>query len=223
MHIAVVEDEEKLAALLQEGLQQEGYQVSLFFDGLSAQQALEKHPTLYDLMVLDLMLPVKSGFEVCQGLRNSGITLPILILTARDTVEDKVTVLDSGADDFVTKPFVFEELLARIRAIARRVQAVETPQLTIANIILDRSTRITKQDGVVVPLTFTEFELLWYLLEHRPAARSRDEIFAHLWPRADIGMSNIIDVHIRNIRKKLHDDHQEVIRTVRGLGYAAAA
>lgn len=222
MKLVLVEDERKLARSLKEGLVWEGYEVDAFPDGESMEAALEAHPDAYNLMILDLGLPRKSGLDVCRDVRAKGYTLPILILTARDTVEDKVGALDAGADDFVTKPFSFEELLARVRALLRRVRTNTNRQIVIGNLVIDLDAYVVTRDGVTIALTLKEFELLAYLAERRGQAKSREEIFAHLWQGNDAStFSNVVDVHVRNIRLKLDDDHDHaIIRTVRGVGYA---
>lgn len=222
MKLVLVEDERKLARSLREGLVWEGYEVDAFPNGELVEEAVESNPDAYDLMILDLGLPQKSGLEVCRDLRKKGHTLPILILTARDSIEDKVGALDAGADDFVTKPFSFEELLARVRALLRRARTNTNRQITIGEVMIDLDAYVVTRGGVAVPLTLKEFELLAYLAERRGQAKSREEIFAHLWQGSDASaFSNVVDVHVRNIRLKLDDDHDHaIIRTVRGVGYA---
>ncbi len=222
MKLVLVEDERKLARSLREGLVWEGYEVDAFPNGELVEEAVESNPDAYDLMILDLGLPQKSGLEVCRDLRKKGHTLPILILTARDSIEDKVGALDAGADDFVTKPFSFEELLARVRALLRRARTNTNRQITIGEVMIDLDAYVVTRGGVAVPLTLKEFELLAYLAERRGQAKSREEIFAHLWQGSDASaFSNVVDVHVCNIRLKLDDDHDHaIIRTVRGVGYA---
>lgn len=219
MHIAIVEDELKLAETLKEGLEAEAYQVSLFFDGKDAEDELLKNPGRYELIILDLTLPRKSGFEVCRGLREEGIVTPILILTARDTIADKVRALDSGADDFLTKPFAFEELVARLRALARRSQ--QTPgMLSVRDLVLDPTSRSVRRGDVAIALTPTEYELLALLMRERGRILSREEISAALWDIRDSSLSNIVDVHLSNLRKKIDADYDEKrITTIRGMGY----
>lgn len=222
MTIVLVEDERKLAKSLREGLMWEGYEVDAFPDGESAERALMESPQSHDLVILDLGLPGKSGFEVCRDVRAIRNTIPILVLTARDTVEDKVRALDSGADDFVTKPFSFEELLARVRALLRRSRSETSRQITVRDVVINLDGYTVTRNGVLVPLTLKEFELLAYLAEHSGQAKSREDIFAHLWQKTDsAALSNVVDVHVRNIRHKLDDDHEHaIIRTIRGVGYA---
>jgi DNA-binding response OmpR family regulator len=221
MRIAIVEDERKLAATLADGLRAEGYEADVFYDGVSAEQKLLATPSPYSFLILDLMLPKKNGFEVCADLRREGIMLPTLVLTARDSVEDKIKMLDSGADDFLTKPFAFEELLARIRAIARRSAKDVPEKLVLGDIIANTSTRRVTRGKKDVELTPTEFDLLAFLAAHHGRAVSREEISTYLWDSADTALSNVVDVHISNLRKKLDDEYdKKIIRTVRGSGYA---
>jgi len=221
MAIAIVEDEQKLARSLKEGLVWEGYETDTYSDGESLQKYMEHDAPSYELLILDLGLPGKSGFEVCQDLRAKGSVMPILILTAKDTTEDKVRALDSGADDFMSKPFSYEELLARVRALLRRSRSGNSRQVHIGEVTIDLDAYTVTRAGKSVPVTLKEFELLAYLAEHRGQAKSRDEIFSHLWEHSDSALSNVVDVHVRNIRHKLDDDHEhKIIRTVRGVGYA---
>lgn len=222
MHIAVVEDERKLAGTLKEGLEAEGYTVETFADGESASLGLSKSP--YDVVLLDLMLPKKNGIEVCRSARSEGIMTPILMLTARDSVDDKVEALDAGADDFVTKPFSFDELLARVRALSRRARAdtVSASVYTAGDLLLDSTTYKVTRAGKRVSLTLKEFELLRYLLEHKGEAKTREDIFKHVWQRDDTDFGNVVDVHVRHVREKIDDQHDtKIIRTIRGVGYAA--
>ena len=221
MKVAIVEDEKKLAQTLKDGLEAEGYTVTLFHDGESAETELLAHSSDYTMIILDLMLPKKNGFEVCQTLRDSGITNPILILTARESTEDKVRALDSGADDFLTKPFSFDELMARMRALMRRAKGHVSEKVTIGDLLINISTRNVSRGGKQISLTPTEFDVLTLLLENPERAISREEISMSLWNSNETSLSNVVDVHISNLRKKIDDDHaQKIIRTVRGLGYA---
>ncbi len=221
MAIAIVEDEQKLARSLKEGLVWEGYETDTYPDGESLQKYMEHDAASYELLILDLGLPGKSGFDVCQDLRARGSVMPILILTAKDTTEDKVRALDSGADDFMSKPFSYEELLARVRALLRRSRSGNSRQVHMGEVTIDLDAYTVTRAGKPVSVTLKEFELLAYLAEHRGQAKSRDEIFSHLWEHSDSALSNVVDVHVRNIRHKLDDDHEhKIIRTVRGVGYA---
>lgn len=222
MHIAIAEDELKLAETLKEGLEAEGYTVSVFLDGKEAEEELLRNTGRYELIILDLTLPRKSGFEVCRSLREAGVVTPILILTARDTTADKVRALDSGADDFLTKPFAFEELVARLRALARRSQ--QTPGvLSVRDLVLDPKSRSVRRGEADIELTPTEYELLALLMRERGRILSREEISLALWDIRDSSLSNIVDVHLSNLRKKIDADYDEKrIATVRGVGYQIA-
>ena len=221
MAIAIVEDEQKLARSLKEGLVWEGYETDTYSDGESLQKYMEHDAAPYELLILDLGLPGKSGFDVCKDLRAKGSVMPILILTAKDTTEDRVRVLDSGADDFMSKPFSYEELLARVRALLRRSRSGNSRQVHIGEVTIDLDAYTVTRAGKSVLVTLKEFELLAYLAEHRGQAKTRDEIFSYLWEHGDCALSNVVDVHVRNIRHKLDDDHEhKIIRTVRGVGYA---
>lgn len=220
MRILIIEDEEKLAKSLKKGLEKSGYAADYLLDGESGQRRIEINHADYDLVVLDLMMPKKDGFEVCKSVRALGITLPILVLTARDTTEDKVLALDSGGDDYLVKPFSFEELLARIRALLRRPQTALGTELKSGDIILKPAEREVYRSQEKINLTLKEFELLHYLMRRPNEVVNREEIYTHLWDFADNALSNTIDVHVKNLRRKLGDeDHEKIIETVRGVGY----
>ncbi len=222
MRILVIEDEEKLAQSLKKGLERSGYAVDYLLDGEAGSRRLELSHSDYDLVILDLMLPKKNGFEVCKEAREKGITIPILILTARDMTRDKVTALDAGGDDYLIKPFSFEELLARVRALLRRPVAGLTAELRIGELMLKPAEREVFVGDRKVDLTLKEFELLHYLMRHPGEVLNREEIYTHLWDFADNSLSNTIDVHIKNLRKKLggNDHHaKKMVETVRGVGY----
>jgi DNA-binding response OmpR family regulator len=217
--IAIVEDELKLRAILKEGLETEGYDVDAFATAESAEEKILQKSASYSLIILDLMLPGKKGSDLCRDLRAKGIATPILILTARGAIVDKVEVLDAGADDFVTKPFSFEELLARIRALLRRPQALKQERLLYGLLALDAGTREVRKGNKALILTATEFDLFYLLIEHKGQVVSRDSISNHLWELDSADLGNVVDVHISNLRKKLDDYDQKIIRTVRGIGY----
>jgi DNA-binding response OmpR family regulator len=218
--IAIIEDEVKLRNTLKEGLQAEGFEVSVFSDGETGEQSVGQKAAPYALVLLDLMLPGKSGLEVCRDLRTKGNTTPILVLTARGAIVDKVEMLDAGADDFVTKPFSFEELLARIRALLRRPQELKRERIVYGNLMLDAATREVTRAGNTLMLTATEFDLLYLLMERRGQIMTRDKISNYLWDidnNAELG--NVVDVHVSNLRKKIDDYDQKIIHTIRGAGY----
>ena len=220
MKILIIEDEEKLAISIQKGLKQNGYTSDYVLDGELAEKRLSLHRKDYDLVILDLMLPKKNGFEICKTARTNSVTIPILILTARDAIDDKVLALDNGADDYLVKPFSFDELLARIRALLRRPSEKKVPILEIDDLVLNPNSReVTRQDKII-NLTLKEYELLQYLMRDPGRVFGREDIFAHLWDFADSSLSNVIDVHIKNLRKKIDDGYpKKLLETVRGVGY----
>ena len=216
--ILIVEDEVKLAQFIELELQYEGYEVTTAtdgFDGLS--QARESTP---DLLILDWMLPGISGLEICRRLRQTGSTVPVILLTAKDDISDRVEGLDAGADDYVVKPFSIEELFARVRAHLRRTQEEETDVLQFGDLKLNTSTREVYRGDRAIELTAKEFELLRYLLNHPRQVLTRDQILERVWGYDFMGDSNIIEVYIRYLRLKLEDQGESrLIQTVRGVGY----
>lgn len=224
MRILIVEDEQKLAEGIKKGLEKRGYAVDMVDDGDKALTRLSVHRSDYDLVILDLMLPSKSGYEVCEEARARGVTVPILVLTARNEVENKVRLLLSGADDYLVKPFSFEELLARVHALLRRPAATVPDVLRVADIELDPSEHIVRRSGVEVPLTLKEFTLLEYFLRHPNEVVNREDLLSHLWDFNYESFSNVIDVHVKNLRRKLDaPDEPSLIETVRGIGYRLRA
>lgn len=217
-HILLVEDEVKLARFVELELSYEGYQVSVTHDGLSGLTAArEEHP---DLVVLDWMLPGLSGVEICRRLRATGDKVPIILLTAKDEVSDRVVGLDAGADDYVVKPFSIEELLARVRAHLRRNQAGDPDVLQFEDLILNRQTREVHRGTRSIELTAKEFDLLDYLLLHPRQVVTRDRILQEVWGYDFMGDSNIIEVYIRYLRLKLETNNEKrLIQTIRGVGY----
>ncbi|MGK7876521.1 MAG: response regulator transcription factor [Xenococcaceae cyanobacterium] len=216
--ILVVEDEAKLAQFIELELKYEGYQVTIATDGLSGLTAArESHP---DLILLDWMLPGISGPEICRRLRLTGDKVPIILLTAKDEVSDRVAGLDAGADDYIIKPFSIEELLARIRANLRRTQEEETDLLQFADLRLNRSTREVYRGNRLIELTAKEFDLLEYLISHPRQVLTRDQILERVWGYDFMGDSNIIEVYIRYLRLKLEANQEKrLIQTVRSVGY----
>ena len=192
-------------------------------DGDSGQRRIELYHKDYDLVILDLMLPGKSGFEICQAVRAKGIATPILVLTARDAPDDKVKALDNGGDDYLVKPFSFQELLARIRALLRRPQQSLGNELHVGDIVLKPAEREAYRGEKKLNLTLKEFELLQYLMRHAGEVVDREDIYVHLWDFAANSLSNIIDAHVKNLRKKIGDKEEEgsgqLIQTIRGVGY----
>ncbi len=216
MRILIVEDEPRLSQVLAQALREHGYAIDLAHDGEEGLGLAELEP--YDALILDVMLPRLDGFELCRRLRTGGSAVPILMLTARDAVEDRVRGLDLGADDYLIKPFSLSELLARIRALFRRQPAgSREPLLRVGALELDPGTREVRRGGQPVTLTSKEFSLLEYLLRNPGRVLSRDSIVAHVWDYDFSATSNVVDVYIRSLRRKLEDN--SLIRTIRGAGY----
>jgi heavy metal response regulator len=218
MRILEVEDEPRIADFIRRGLTEHGYAVDLATDGDEALDWLAIAP--YDLVILDVMLPVRDGFAVCRAIRQQRNPVPILMLTARDAVEDRVRGLDSGADDYLVKPFAFAELLARIRALARREPVATGTRLRVGDLTLDTTTRSAMRGADSIPLTNKEYALLEYLMRHPNQVLTRTMIAEHVWNYDFDNLSNVIDVHIRYLRRKLDDPYEvKLIQTVRGAGY----
>ncbi|MBD2741316.1 response regulator transcription factor [Coleofasciculus sp. FACHB-1120] len=217
-HILLVEDEVKLARFLELELTYEGYQVSVAHDGLSGlTTARESNP---ELVILDWMLPGLSGLELCRRLRTTGNKVPIILLTAKDEISDRVAGLDAGADDYVVKPFSIEELLARVRAHLRRNQKENSDLLQFEDLSLNRQTREIYRGDRAIELTAKEFDLLEHLLAHPRQVITRDRILEQVWGYDFMGDSNIIEVYIRYLRLKLEENNEKrLIQTVRGVGY----
>ncbi len=217
-HILVVEDEGKLAQFIKLELEYEGYEVTVVNDGLGGlATAREITP---DLILLDWMLPGISGLEICRRLRQTGDKVPIILLTAKDEVSDRVAGLDAGADDYIIKPFSIEELLARIRANLRRNQEEDSTSLQFSDLRLDRSSREVYRNNRLIELTAKEFDLLEYLIAHPRQVLTRDQILERVWGYDFMGDSNIIEVYVRYLRLKLEANQEpRLIQTVRGVGY----
>ena len=218
MRVLVVEDEPKMAGLLQRGLVEEGYAVDVVATGGDAVWAATENP--YDAIVLDVMLPDIDGFEVCRRLRAGDRWAPVLMLTARDAVYDRVNGLDAGADDYLTKPFAFNELFARLRALFRRGAAERPAVLRAADLELDPSTRRVHRGTTPVELTAKEFALLEYLMRRPGEVLTRTQLIEHVWDFGYDGDSNVVDVYIRYLRQKIDRPFgRDTIQTVRGAGY----
>jgi DNA-binding response OmpR family regulator len=218
-HILLVEDEVKLARFIELELESEGYRVSVAHDGMAGLAlAREAAP---DLAILDWMLPGLTGVELCRRLRSTGISIPVILLTAKDEVGDRVMGLDAGADDYVVKPFSIEELLARIRSHLRRTQKTDEDLLQFEDLTLNRRTREVHRGGRSIDLTAKEFELLQYLLSHPRQVFTREQIIENVWGFDFLGDSNIIEVYVRYLRTKLEQNNEpRLIHTARGVGYA---
>ncbi len=219
MKILVVEDNKNLAESLKIGLTQEGYTVDTLEDGDTAVRRILARPKGFDLVILDIMLPKKSGLQVCAEIREYNVIVPVLMLTAKDTTSDKVKGLDAGADDYLVKPFSFEELLARIRALLRRPKETMPTILSLGGITLNSATKELSAAGKSVALSFREFGILEYLMRHPNQVLTREQIIQRVWEHSFEGLSNIVDAHIKNLRKKLGSEHGNYIETLRGMGY----
>jgi two-component system copper resistance phosphate regulon response regulator CusR len=220
MRLLIVEDEEKLARTLQRGLEREGYAVDVVLDGAQALTRLRVNHEDYDLAVLDVMLPGVDGMSFCRQLRADGVAVPILMLTARDATADKVAGLDSGADDYLVKPFAFEELLARIRTLLRRPPQVLPPRLQVGDLVLEPVSRLVTRGGREVALTTKEFALLEYFMRNAEEVLTREQIMSHAWDFDFDGFSNVVDVHVKNLRAKIDTKGSpKLFHTVRGVGY----
>jgi DNA-binding response OmpR family regulator len=218
MKILVVEDDKKVGGFLKRGLREEQYAVDLCRDGGEAVHLASVNT--YDVIILDIMLPRKDGFEVCRDLRRKDILTPILMLTAKDTLEDKISGLSEGADDYLTKPFSFEELLARIRALMRRDKDYKTGVLSAADLRFDPTRRAVKRGGKTIELTGKEYALLEYLLRNKGRIVTQTQIIEHVWDRNYAGTSNIVNVYLNRLREKIDRDYeQKLIKTVRGIGF----
>lgn len=220
MKILIIEDEEDLAKLLKKGLEGEGYAADYLTDGESGLKRVLFHNKDYDLIILDLMLPKMSGYEVCKKIREMEITTPIIILTAKSDTETKISLLDIGADDFVVKPFEFGELSARIRALVRRPSVSLPTELKVRGITLNPNTRRVLMDNKEIPLTLKEFRLLEYLMRHPDEVVKRVDMVDNIWDFDSNSFSNIIDVYINRLRDKFDKNRDEnVIETIIGVGY----
>lgn len=220
MKILVIEDHEKLAKLLKKGLKPKGFTVDYVTDGEAGQKRIEFYHKDYDLVLLDLMLPKKNGLEVCKSVRGLGIDTPILVLTAKDDIADKVALLDSGADDYMVKPFSFNELLSRINAILRRPKQTYYDSLAVGQLSLDPQTRKVTFKNRELDLTLKEFSILEYLMQHPNQVINREQLIMNNWDFDVDSLNNIVDVYINRLRNKLDEKrNEEIIETVRGIGY----
>jgi two-component system OmpR family response regulator len=219
MRILLVEDEVKMARALRRGLEQEGHAVDVTADGNDGlSKALEYE---YDAVVLDVMLPGRDGYSICRELRSSGRWSPVLMLTARDAVDDRIRGLDAGADDYLIKPFAFGELLARLRALVRRGPSERPPMISVGDVELDPAAHTVTRSGRPVELSAREFALLEFLMRHPGEVLSRTRILEQVWDYSYSGFSNVVDVYVAYLRRKLERPFgSPLIRTVRGVGYA---
>jgi DNA-binding response OmpR family regulator len=218
MRLLLVEDNKRLSDSLRLTLEDDGYAVDVAYDGLDGEEM--GLMDAYDIVILDIMLPGKDGIEVCKALRNKRVRTPVLMLTARDALEDRVLGLDSGADDYLVKPFEVDELRARIRALLRRESAAKTGSLQIGDLFLDPATHTVKRGGQPIELTAKEFSLLEYMMRHPNHLITREMAEEHLWSYENIVASNVVDVYIRRLRRKVDDPFEvKLLETLRGAGY----
>lgn len=220
MKILIVEDEPSLNKIIAKRLKIEAYSVDSAFNGKEALAYLDAAD--YDLLIVDIMMPEMDGLTLVKTLRSRGSQVPVLFLTARDSLQDKVSGLDCGGDDYLVKPFEFEELLARIRSLLRRsnLQQTASPQLVLADLVLDTRTHQVTRGGTEISLTPKEFAILDYLLRNQGTVLSREQILEHAWDFSYEGASNMVDVYIKTLRKKIDKDFEpKLLHTVRGTGY----
>src|ERR671936_1533165 len=218
MRLLVVEDDLKLARALERGLQREGYAVDLADNGDDALSQANEND--YDAVVLDVMLPGRDGFSVCKAMRREARWAPVLMLTARDQVSDRIRGLDAGADDYLVKPFDFGELLARLRALIRRGPSERPPVLEVGDLRIDPAARVVTRRDREIELTVREFALLHFLAQRAGEVVSREQLLEHVWDTAEDGSTNVVDVYIGYLRNKIERPFRsKIIRTVRGIGF----
>lgn len=221
MQILIIEDEVRLAQTVKRGLKQNGFSVVMIHDGQEGLEEVEVNHQSYDLIILDIHLPHKNGIDICRAIRSQNIKIPIIMLTAQDTVLEKVEGLNSGADDYLVKPFSFMELLARIKSLLRRPATVLLTKLTASRVSIDPTNKETWCDNNLVSLTSREFALLEYLIRNKGRVVPREELLSHVWDQSFDPASNVIDAHMANLKKKLnsHSTDDSIIKTIRGSGY----
>jgi DNA-binding response OmpR family regulator len=222
MRLLLIEDNRRLSAALKASLMDAGYAVDAAGDGADGESSAQA--TTYDAIILDILLPVKDGLAVCRSLRAAGLTTPILMLTARDTVDDRVRGLDSGADDYLVKPFALNELLARLRALLRREAPRKCGILAVGDLRLDPATHLVERAGQPIELTARQFALLEYFMRHPNQLLTREVIESHLWSYDYEGTSNVVDVYVRRLRRQIDEPFAApLLETVRGVGYRLRA
>lgn len=218
MRLLIVEDDEKLAGVLKKGLEEEQYAVDVSHDGIDGAHWAIENP--YDVIILDIMLPKKDGVRICREVREAGIHTPILLLTARDGMEDKVRGLDAGADDYITKPFSFEELLARVRALLRRFQGYRGKLLKVSDLVLDPFSRKVARAGKDISLTAKEYALLEYFMRNAGRVLTETQIIEHVWDMNYESMANTVNVYIHHLRNKIDRGFEKkLLHTIRGMGF----
>jgi DNA-binding response OmpR family regulator len=220
MHLLVVEDEEKLAKALKKGLEMRGYAVDWMQDSEKARSRIILYRNEYDVVLMDLMMPGLDGAAITQQVRTEGVETPIIILTARDETQHKVDLLNKGADDYIVKPFSFEELVARINSVLRRPKQQQPIILKAGSIEMDTATRVVRVGGEEVDLTLKEFALLECFMREPNVVLTREKLFDHVWDFNLLSWSNVLDVHMKNLRKKLSTPNSDTFfETIRGVGY----
>lgn len=218
MRLLIAEDERDLNRVITKRLEKEGYSVDSCYDGEEALAFLNAGE--FDAVIMDIMMPGMSGLDVLRTIRNNKNNTPVLFLTARDSIQDRVTGLDAGAQDYLVKPFAFEELIARIRVITRRAAGSTTDVFEIADLTLDAKSRIVKRSGCEINLSAKEFDILEYMIRNKGTVLSREKIENHVWNFDYSGGTNVVDVYIRYLRKKIDNDYEnKLIHTIRGKGY----
>lgn len=218
MRVLVVEDEVRMANLIRQGLEEESYAVDVVGDGAEAADWIRSIP--YDLVILDIMLPGMDGIALCRKIRSMGHRMPVLLLTARDTLDDKIAGLDSGADDYLVKPFAIQELTARLRALSRRDGPSKSVELVVGDLVLDTATKRAQRGTQLVELRAKEYALLELLMRHPEQVLTRDQIIEHVWNVDFDAESKLIEVYVHSLRTKIDDGFEvKLIQTVRGLGY----
>ena len=226
MRVLIIEDDKKITDALQKFFEKAGDTIDCLGDGEAGQRRIELYKQAYDLVILDWMLPKRDGPEVCKNIREQGITTPILMLTVKDEIDDKVLGLNSGADDYLTKPFSLEELSARMKALLRRPEKSLPPKLKVRDLVLDPITRNVSCNGKEIKLTLKEFALLEYLMRNPNQVLNREQLFDHVWDFADQSFSNVVDVHLYHLRNKIKNSggHMKFeVETIRGVGYRIIA
>lgn len=219
MRILIIEDQVKLATSIKKGLEHIGYAVDMAHDGATGLRRIQASPENFDLIILDIMLPELDGLSLCKKIRSEYIMTPVLMLTAKDTLDDKIDGLDTGADDYLVKPFEFDELTARMRALLRRPKVSLETNLSGAGISLDTVSHKVEKKGKDIKLTVKEFAILEYFLRNKNKVLNRYQIINHVWDFEYDTFSNIVDVHIKNLRKKLQGKNEDIFETIHGVGY----
>jgi DNA-binding response OmpR family regulator len=221
LRVLLAEDDVYLSAMLAKGLREHAYAVDVATDGDAAAYQIAVNE--YDLVILDVLMPKRDGFSVCREIRRRGLTMPVLMLTARDAVSDRIAGLDAGADDYLAKPFDFSELLARMRALLRRGRDVRPEEITIGDLVVDTRGQVARRGGRQIALTTKEYTLLEYLAQNAGRVVGRADICAHVWDDNHDPFSNAIEVYIGRLRRKVDGDRSPLIHTRRGAGYMLSA